>query len=132
MVFMWLLTVSWDTLCNQEPGEQKCMTMLFVLQFSSIILKYNWELCHFVKTWKNCFDLELKCVHKLNKKRYFYVKFAVRPLSREITMSQAYQNMCAGMYKVIYLCLLNNGSIFLKIGIKHTLHAAFVFSVSGN
>lgn len=26
--------------------------------------------------------------------------FAARPLSREITMSQAYQNMCAGMYKV--------------------------------
>lgn len=25
---------------------------------------------------------------------------AVRPLSKEITMSQAYQNMCAGMYKV--------------------------------
>lgn len=25
---------------------------------------------------------------------------AARPLSREITMSQAYQNMCAGMYKV--------------------------------
>lgn len=24
----------------------------------------------------------------------------VRPLSREITMSQAYQNMCAGMFKV--------------------------------
>ena len=24
----------------------------------------------------------------------------VRPLSKEITMSQAYQNMCAGMYKV--------------------------------
>lgn len=30
------------------------------------------------------------------------VKFAVRPLSKEITLSQAYQNMCAGMYKVIY------------------------------
>lgn len=28
------------------------------------------------------------------------VSYAVRPLSKEITMSQAYQNMCAGMYKV--------------------------------
>ncbi|XP_040211448.1 N-alpha-acetyltransferase 35, NatC auxiliary subunit isoform X2 [Rana temporaria] len=27
--------------------------------------------------------------------------FAVRPLSREITLSQAYQNMCAGMYKTM-------------------------------
>lgn len=26
--------------------------------------------------------------------------FSVRPLNKEITMSQAYQNMCAGMYKV--------------------------------
>lgn len=28
------------------------------------------------------------------------ISSAVRPLSKEITMSQAYQNMCAGMYKV--------------------------------
>lgn len=33
-------------------------------------------------------------------KIFLYMTFAARPLSREITMSQAYQNMCAGMYKV--------------------------------
>lgn len=44
------------------------------------------------------------CTYTEFKKMYFYVKFAVRPLSREITMSQAYQNMCAGMYKVTHLC----------------------------
>lgn len=37
-------------------------------------------------------------------KPFLCVKFAARPLSREITMSQAYQNMCAGMYKVMYIC----------------------------
>lgn len=31
---------------------------------------------------------------------FVVVYLVVRPLSKEITMSQAYQNMCAGMYKV--------------------------------
>lgn len=29
-----------------------------------------------------------------------WISSTVRPLSKEITMSQAYQNMCAGLYKV--------------------------------
>lgn len=39
-------------------------------------------------------------------KKKLCITFAARPLSREITMSQAYQNMCAGMYKVMYNGLL--------------------------
>lgn len=36
----------------------------------------------------------------LSTDRCCLVHSTVRPLSKEITMSQAYQNMCAGMYKV--------------------------------
>ncbi|XP_037634511.1 N-alpha-acetyltransferase 35, NatC auxiliary subunit isoform X2 [Sebastes umbrosus] len=35
------------------------------------------------------------------KKKVCMSSSAVRPLSKEITMSQAYQNMCAGMYKTM-------------------------------
>ncbi|XP_074493902.1 N-alpha-acetyltransferase 35, NatC auxiliary subunit isoform X2 [Sebastes fasciatus] len=35
------------------------------------------------------------------KKKVCVSSSAVRPLSKEITMSQAYQNMCAGMYKTM-------------------------------
>ncbi|XP_034090783.1 N-alpha-acetyltransferase 35, NatC auxiliary subunit isoform X3 [Gymnodraco acuticeps] len=38
---------------------------------------------------------------KIKKKKKVLFSSAVRPLSKEITMSQAYQNMCAGMYKTM-------------------------------
>lgn len=111
MLFVWwLLSMSRDVLYNQGSDEKKFVPDIYAPGFFFIIFNDIWGLCQFQKIWKKYFDVIYMRVYVELKK--IFVKFAVRPLSREITMSQAYQNMCAGMYKVIYTCLLNNGFYF--------------------
>lgn len=58
---------------------------------------------------------------------FFYgTGFAVRPLSREITLSQAYQNMCAGMYKVNVVFHLTVFTRTVNVGITFWIQLLYV------
>ncbi|XP_023554940.1 N-alpha-acetyltransferase 35, NatC auxiliary subunit [Octodon degus] len=82
-------------LLKQEPQRQHLACL------GTWVLYHNLRIM--IQYLLSGFELELYSMHEYY---YIYCKenfllFIVRPLSREITMSQAYQNMCAGMFKTM-------------------------------
>uniref|UniRef100_A0A8C9G3F8 N-alpha-acetyltransferase 35, NatC auxiliary subunit n=1 Tax=Pavo cristatus TaxID=9049 RepID=A0A8C9G3F8_PAVCR len=80
-------------LLKQEPQRQHLACL------GTWVLYHNLRIM--IQYLLSGFELELYIILLMWNLKILCLKFAVRPLSREITMSQAYQNMCAGMYKTM-------------------------------